>query len=78
MNCIDCASLGQHTAAVGICTDCGAGICGDHARLSSHWLTWTAALNRVVSVDSPGRLVRCPVCRSAHDAAPPGLTRHAG
>ena len=78
MNCLDCASLGRHTPAVGICTDCGAGICADHARLSPHWLTRTAAVNRVVAVEPPARLLRCPVCQSAHDAAYPDPTRHAG
>ncbi|HEY7815429.1 MAG TPA: DUF2180 family protein [Nakamurella sp.] len=35
MNCYDCAGDGRTTPAVGICTNCGAALCGDHARLET-------------------------------------------
>lgn len=78
MNCFDCASLGDHVAAVGICTDCGAGVCHDHAQLSPRWLMRSAAINRVVNVEPPERILRCPVCQAAHDAAEGSHHRVAG
>ena len=78
MNCFDCASLGHPVPAVGICADCGAGVCHDHAQVSPHWLTRTAVINRVVTVEPPGRILRCPVCQAAHDAAEGSHYREAG
>ena len=69
MNCFDCASLGYSSDAVAVCANCGAAICHDHARVSAHWLTRTAVLNRTVNVDPPARTIRCGVCEAAHDAA---------
>ena len=74
MNCFDCAALGQQVPAVGVCADCGAGICPDHARLSPHWLTRTAVINRQITVEPPARILRCPVCQAARHAA--GEVRH--
>lgn len=69
MNCFDCAALGQHVPAVGICAGCGAGICSDHVRLSPLWLTRTAVINRQITVEPPARVLRCPVCQTAHAGA---------
>ena len=35
MNCYDCAGAGRTTPAVAICHNCGAALCGDHARLET-------------------------------------------
>lgn len=78
MNCFDCTALGKTVAAVGICADCGAGICPDHARLSPHWLTRTQVINRQVVVEPPARVLRCSVCQTAHDAAEGPRHRLAG
>lgn len=78
MNCFDCAALGEEVPAVGVCADCGGGICTDHARLSPHWLTLTAVINRQVTVEPPARILRCPVCQTAHDAAKGGHLRRTG
>ena len=78
MNCFDCASLGRQETAVGICADCGAGVCADHARLSPHWLTRTEVINRVVAVEPPARVLRCPVCHTARGVAEAGRHRRAG
>ena len=78
MNCFDCASLDQQTPAIGMCADCGAGICQQHARLSPRWLTRTAVINRIVRVEPPARILRCPVCQSAHDAVRGDHPRQAG
>ena len=78
MNCFDCASIGQEVPAVGVCAGCGAGICAEHAQLSPHWLTRTAVINMIVTVEPPARILRCPVCETAHEAARTGENRRAG
>jgi len=70
MNCFDCASQSHSTQAVAVCADCGAALCHDHARVSPHWLTRTAVINRTVNVEPPARMIRCSVCQTAHDAVP--------
>lgn len=69
MNCLDCAGKGRTVPAVGVCHDCGAGVCAEHLHVSPHWLTRTAAINRTIVVDPPARLLRCTVCHSAATAA---------
>jgi hypothetical protein len=79
VNCFDCAAVGHQVAAVGVCLDCGAGICAEHVRLSPHWLTRTEVINRVVAVEPPARMLRCPVCQAACEAAEAGrFHRQAG
>lgn len=77
MNCFDCAALGISTAAVGMCSNCGAGLCVDHVRVEAQWLTRTAVINRTIVVEPPARVIRCPVCQAAHDAATNGSARTA-
>lgn len=69
MNCFDCAAYGITTPAVAICTDCGAGLCADHAQVEPRWLTRTMVINRVVTVDSPARTILCRTCDAARQAA---------
>jgi hypothetical protein len=69
MYCFDCAALGDTTAAVAICADCGAAVCAEHAHVTPRWLTRTMVINRVVAVEPPGRTIRCSVCQAARDAA---------
>jgi hypothetical protein len=78
MNCFDCAAVGQQAPAVAICADCGAGICPNHARLSPHWLTRTAVINRQITVEPPARILRCAVCQVARDAAQESCHRQTG
>ena len=81
MNCFDCAGLGHAADAAGICVDCGAGVCLDHAQVTPRWLTATAVINRMVVVEPPARTIRCDVCQHAHDAATghqPGAARQPG
>lgn len=75
MNCFDCAALDRQRAAVGICRDCGAGVCSDHARLSPRWLTRLEVINRTVRVEPPARVLLCPVCEAAREAAGVGITQ---
>lgn len=39
MNCLDCSTRNRVTDAVGVCTTCGAGVCGEHLSLDSHNIT---------------------------------------
>jgi hypothetical protein len=78
MNCFDCAALGDATAAVAICADCGAALCAAHAHVTPRWLTRTMVINRVVAVEPPGRTIRCTVCQAARDAAPSASYAPAG
>ena len=70
MHCFDCAALGDATAAVAVCADCGAALCSAHAHVTPRWLTRTVAINRVVAIEPPARTIRCTVCQAARDAAP--------
>ena len=69
MRCFDCAALGSLSEAVGVCGDCGAAICTDHAHVAVRWLVRMAAINRPVRVEPPARAIRCGVCQAARDAA---------
>ena len=68
MNCYDCATAGDHRHAVGICVDCGAAVCIEHAVTARHWLTRTQTIMRVERVEPPARIIRCETCNAAHVA----------
>lgn len=79
MNCLDCAATGETLAAVGVCRDCGSGLCLDHVVTSPLYLTRTMALAREVNVEPPGRVLRCELCHTAFEAAAryrPAEARH--
>jgi hypothetical protein len=69
MNCLDCASNDRVTPAVGICHDCGAGVCVDHAVTRAHYLKRILTIALEVAVEPPARILRCTVCSAAVDAA---------
>ncbi len=68
MHCYDCAVTGGYTQAVGICSDCGCGVCVEHAVMAAHHLTRLAVINRVERVEPPARVLRCETCALAHEA----------
>ncbi len=68
MNCLDCTSNDRETPAVGICHDCGAGICIDHAVTRDHFLKRILTIAQEVAVEPPARVLRCQVCSAAIDA----------
>jgi hypothetical protein len=68
MKCFDCADLGIDCEAVAVCTDCGAGLCIDHAHVARRWLTRTMVINRTVIVEPAARSIYCPTCRAARVA----------
>lgn len=68
MNCLDCAANDQVTPAVGVCHDCGAGICIDHVVSMDHHLKRIMTISMEVEVEPPARVLRCDVCTTAVDA----------
>ncbi len=68
MNCLDCASKDHSTPAIGVCHDCGAGVCVDHAVARDRHLTRIMTISMEVEVDPPARILRCGVCSAAVDA----------
>jgi hypothetical protein len=80
MNCYDCAVTARFSEAVGICSDCGSGVCIEHAVMAAHHLTRLAVIDRVERVDPSARVLRCETCSLAHEAAvaPEAATRRRG
>lgn len=69
MNCLDClAERAQAVPAVAVCSDCGAGVCLEHAVLVTHPVEARGLLGRHIPLPRTGRVVRCEVCQSVHDA----------
>ena len=70
MNCYDCTTQDHLTrAAVGVCADCGAAVCEQHAVVREHHLTRIVTMMREVPVDPPARTLRCTTCDAAYAAA---------
>ena len=78
MICYDCAAIGRTTTAVAVCAGCGAAVCLDHAVVVPRYLTRTAAINRVETVEVPARIMHCGVCAAALDAQAGPPPRAAG
>jgi hypothetical protein len=76
MTCYDCAARGEVAPAVAICVSCGAALCMAHAVLDVRYLTRTAVINRVETVDTPARVVHCQVCAAAIEAQSLPAPRH--
>jgi hypothetical protein len=71
VNCLDCAQTADRDrAAVGICRDCGAAVCRDHAVVRRRRRVRLAIIMRPVGVDPPARVLRCTTCDAAYRAAP--------
>ena len=68
MKCFDCAVAESDRDAVGMCHDCGAGLCANHAVIRSRHLNRIATINRPIPVEPPARLMLCQTCVAAHDA----------
>ena len=68
MNCFDCKGLGVDNEAVAVCSDCGAGICVDHAHVARRWLTRSMVINRTVAVEPSARSIYCGTCHASRVA----------
>lgn len=65
MDCFDCAEQNTNAPAVGTCTDCGAGMCLQHAHAERRPVTCriTAGMAPVHHpAQQPARTLRCPSC----------------
>jgi hypothetical protein len=69
VNCLEGAAAGEAMPAVGVCHDCGAGVCLNHLIASPRYLTRTMTIAMEVNVEPPARVVRCELCRAASEAA---------
>ncbi|MGW3045260.1 DUF2180 family protein [Kitasatospora sp. NPDC001159] len=68
MYCLDCHSAGRQMAAVGVCSQCGAAVCPEHAEVGQQYLACTKPVYRTVTSVPPVRRLLCPVCAAAHKA----------
>jgi hypothetical protein len=68
MNCLECALQDRVTSEAGLCHDCGAGICLDHAVIRDRHLTRIMTIALELRVEPPARIVRCERCSAAVDA----------
>jgi hypothetical protein len=68
MNCLECHSGGEQSAAIGVCSQCGAAACHSHARVRDVQLTCTKPVARVVAVQPAARQLLCARCSAAHQA----------
>ena len=68
--CLDCAETGRpYNDVVGVCHECGAAVCLEHAVITKRVLTRPAAIMREDPVDPPARLITCVRCHEALEAA---------
>jgi hypothetical protein len=64
MNCYDCLTLQEISAAVAVCTRCGAGLCLDHAHVAPQTVHEAAGTGRSTHSHNARRLT-CGVCHEA-------------
>ncbi|MFD9428893.1 MULTISPECIES: DUF2180 family protein [unclassified Streptomyces] len=72
MHCLDCHATGTHSATVGICHGCGAGVCAGHTRIAARSVR-RGPLPGAFG-EAPARRVLCPVCAAAESPAATALT----
>ncbi|NGO08452.1 DUF2180 family protein [Streptomyces sp. HC44] len=66
MHCLDCRTQGAIGTAVGICRDCGAAVCEEHAHVVVNDVRGGSMLS--TPYQAPARMVRCPMCAAARAA----------
>lgn len=76
MMCLDCSTQQRESAAVGVCTTCGAGVCRAHLELDTHVITPNTGVG--ATRDYPTRAVTCAECAPVltslhHKRYPAGL-----
>lgn len=60
MQCLDCSTTDRSSDAVGVCTTCGAGVCGEHLSLDTHVITSHGGVGNARVHRT--RAVTCSVC----------------
>ncbi|MFZ3474247.1 DUF2180 family protein [Streptomyces sp. 4.24] len=64
MHCLDCHMAGTVSPAVGVCRDCGAAVCANHARVTEREVRRRPLL--APPVETPARTVHCFQCAGVH------------
>ena len=60
MYCLDCSTENRTSPAVGVCTNCGAGVCASHLVLDTHVIAPYAGVG--ATHEYPTRAVTCTAC----------------
>ncbi|RAG87040.1 hypothetical protein DN069_03545 [Streptacidiphilus pinicola] len=68
MNCLDCDRKDMTAPALGICTNCGAGVCGAHLRVTEQALACRTREGETREVAPSARRILCPTCDQARHA----------
>ncbi len=66
MQRLDSRTQGATSTAVGVCHDCGAAVCEEHARVVVNEVRRGSML--AAPYRAPARMVRCPLCAAARAA----------
>lgn len=65
MQCYECATHGIQREAVGLCTQCSAGLCMEHAVSVQQPVHTQRPINQVVVLPLKTRQLRCAKCHEA-------------
>ena len=68
MNCLDCHGAGRQVASVGVCAQCGAAVCAEHAVVSAQSLSCTKPVYCTVTTEPSVRRLLCRPCAAGHQA----------
>jgi hypothetical protein len=65
VHCYECSKAGRSREAVGLCHNCSAGLCGDHACVTAMPVTTTYPVCKTVVLPQRARQFLCATCRDA-------------
>ena len=65
MLCFECSKAGKSREAVGLCHNCSAGLCSDHACITAMPVTSTYPVCKTIVLPRRARQLLCATCLSA-------------
>jgi hypothetical protein len=65
MQCYECAVLGKETQAVGLCHNCSAGLCREHASVRRRPVTALYPIVKIIELPHQAREMLCSLCKTA-------------
>jgi hypothetical protein len=65
MNCYVCAQRDSERTAVGLCHNCSAGLCIEHAHEKCIEVTNDSLINRIMTLPLKARQLLCHLCKQA-------------
>ncbi len=65
MLCYECSKVGIHREAVGLCHNCSAGLCTEHACIADVPITTTYPVCKTVVLPQRARQLLCATCLGA-------------